>query len=465
MKALLINPPTQVDHLPEIPSLGISYITHELRKNGHSVEVLDIDGHRYPKEEITEFLKNIHVDIIGIGGLITVYPYLYWLVSEIKRLKPDIEIILGGSIVSALKERCFERFDIDYEVIGEGEVTIVELLKEIGSTRNFASVKGIAYRNASGKVVFTEKRPLIPSLDEVPMFNDSLFPMENYLRNSKWVMQIHAQRGCPSNCTFCFNYYRAVSNNIRYRPVHKVVDEIEFFKNKYKNRIKLYAVSGKCITMNKKWLIDFASEILKRKLKINYRVTSRVDTIDEERLKWLKRSGCVMMSLGIESGSEKIIKIMKKGASREQNMKAVRLAKKYIKTVEASLILGYEGETYDTLEETVRFAKEMDLQPSTFFATAFPGTELYRMALEKGRIKDEEKYMMAFDKITISEWMVNLSDMPDEDAEKTIRKAMYNIKKFYYSRKPWIPIKLAFTNLKENGIKVVLGKASQLLRA
>ena len=299
-KILLINPPMDSDSgPPKFVSFGIAYIAQKLQSYGHEVEVIDIDAHRFPEEEVSELIRNKSFDVAAIGGLVTVYPYLYWLVPEIRKLKPDCKILLGGGIATSLKKRCFEKFDIDYEVIGEGEISIVELLKELRGDKNLSSVKGIAFRN-NGEIVFTEPQPLMPTLDDVPRFDDSFFPMEELIKNSRGVFQVHTQRGCPYACTFCTNNFRGVSRKVRYRPVNDVIDEIEFFKNKYPD-IKLFALSGELIMVNKRWIIDFCQEVLRRKLKINYRVTSGVGTIDEERLDWLKKSGCSIISFGTES--------------------------------------------------------------------------------------------------------------------------------------------------------------------
>lgn len=462
MKVLLINPPAQPYLPPLVVPFGIAYIALELERNGYKAELLDIDTHRLSKSQVSEFIEISKPDIIGIGGLVTVYPYLDWLIPEIRRLKDKIEIILGGGVASALRERCFKRFDIDYEVIGEGEVTIVELLREIQGGRKFSSVKGIGFRD-NGNAVFTENRPLMTSLDNVPIIDDTLFPIEKLLKNSGGALQIHTQRGCPANCTFCFNCFRVVSSKVRYRPVANVLNEIESLKGKYKNKIKLFVLSGECLTMNKEWIINFCKEILKRNLKIQYRVTSRVDTIDEEGLEWLRRSGCVRMSLGLETGSAKILKIINKGSTIEQGKRAVVISKKYIETIEASIMLGYAGENKETLRETVNFCKEIGVKPLLFYPVAFPGTELYKMAIAKGCIKNEEEYMMGLDKSSIFDKSLNLTDMPDDVAEREIEAAKNEIERYYFYRDfSFRLIKDIFMrtylNLKNKGLKVTLIK-------
>ena len=423
------------------------------------MQILDIDGCRYSKEGVYEFVKNTPVDIVGIGGLSTVYPYLFFLVPLIRELHPHAKIVLGGAVASSMKEKCFAKFDIDYEVIGEGEETMVDLLREIQTTGNYNSIKGIGYKRSDGEVVFTGNRMLMPSLDNVPMFDDSLFPMESYLRESGGYLQVHTQRGCPFSCTFCFNNFRVVSGGARYRPFEHVVDEIEYFKGKYGNIINTYALSGECVTADKGWIIDFCKEVLRRNLRINYRVTSRVDTFDKEMLEWLKKSGCRIMLIGVESGSKKILKIMKKGIIPEKAKSAVSLSRKYIKVIEASMILGYIGEDRDTLRETVVFSKKLGVKPFVMFATAFPGTELYRMALEKGKIKDEEEYLMGLDAEDIGMLKLNLTDIPDAEAKKTLLSARKEIYNYYNFTRPWLLIIAIINRIKYSGFwkKISIG--------
>ncbi|MBF0594895.1 MAG: B12-binding domain-containing radical SAM protein [Candidatus Omnitrophica bacterium] len=365
MDILVINPPMTVNSKPTFPSFGIDFIMHALQQGGHHAELLDIDAYRHSHEYVCEVIRHSKAEVVAIGGLVMVYPYVAWLVPEIRKIKPSCVIILGGPLASSLKELSFDGLDIDFVVISEGEITILDLLAEIAGKRDYSRVLGIGYRD-QGKVVFTPFRPLMTSLDHLPRFDDTRFPMDQLLRNTHGVFQIHVQRGCPSNCTFCFNAFRVVGKNVRYRPALSVVEDLVYFKEKYKDRIKLFALTGECITMNKEWLREFTHALIDRKLKVNYRVTSRVDTIDEERLRWLKDSGCNSMSLGVESGSDRILKVMKKNVTPDRSLRAVRLAKKYIRHIEAPLILGYAGEDQTTLRETVNFSKCLGLKPMLF---------------------------------------------------------------------------------------------------
>jgi radical SAM superfamily enzyme YgiQ (UPF0313 family) len=199
---------------------------------------------------------------------------------------------------------------------------------------------------------------------------------------------------------------------------------------------------------------------MERKINIPYRVTSRVDTIDEERLEWLKKSGCIAMSFGLESGSDTILKIMKKNATTQKGLRAVHLARKYIPSLEASIILGYLGETRATLLETVDFCKRLGVRPLLFYPMPFPGTELYKNAVDKGLIKDEESYLMTMSQNTITEFSLNVTDMSTEEAVKEVFLARKQIENFYWQDF----VKSIISVIRTQGLMVFAQKALKRLR-
>lgn len=453
-KILLINPVLIENQLPRIISFGIAYIAQQLISCGYDVEILDIDANRYPKEEVLRRIESSTCDIVGIGSLVTAYRYLSWLIPEIRRLKPNVKIILGGGIATAIPARCIERFGVDYVVIGEGEITIIDLLKTLNQGGNILEVDGIAFKDNSG-LKFTRPRELMPSLENVPHVNVEFFPIKKLLKNNNNDFQVHVQRGCPNSCTFCFNCFRVVSNKVRYRPVENVIDEIESVR--YRLPIKYFYLSGECVVMNKKWILTFCRELVERRMDIKYRVTSRLDTLDEERLEWLKKSGCQILSFGLESGSPDILKIMKKNIDLEKAKKILKLAERYIPTIEVSIMYGYSGENERTIRETTDYCKELGILPTFFFATAYPGTKLWEMAVEGGNIKDEEEAMMNLS--NIADFSVNLTKMPDAELLRLKRESEYEIMKYYYLRNPSKLVRRVSSAFRQKGIKNTYLKA------
>lgn len=457
-KVLLINPVLIENQPPRIISFGIAYIVQQLISFGYDVGILDIDANRYSKEEVLRRIEMSSCDIVGIGSLVTAYKYLSWLIPEIRKLKPNIKIILGGGIATALPARCIERFGVDYVVIGEGEITIIDLLRTLNENRDIHEVDGIAFKD-NGKVEFTKPRQLMPSLEDVPPFNTDLFPIEKLLKNNSNDIQIHVQRGCPSFCTFCFNCFRITSNKVRYRPVENVIEEIESVRRRFP--IRYFYLSGECVTMNKGWILTFCRELVERKMKIKYRVTSRLDTIDEERLEWLKRSGCSILSFGLESGSPDILKIMKKHINLEKAKKILKLAERYIPKMEVSIMYGYIGESRETIRETTEYCKKLGILPTCFFATAYPGTELWKMAVEQGYIKDEEEAMMNLS--NINEFSVNLTEIPNNELLRLKRESEYEIMKHYFVKHPGKLFKKFFVAFKHKELKNTYLKAKSYL--
>lgn len=460
---LLINPPMVVDELPKYPSFGIAYIAQVLRAHGYVVDLLDIDANRFSREEVLARIHSAIPDFIGIGGLVTVYPYLCWLVPELRKSHPSAPIILGGPVAASLREHSFDTLPIDYAVLGEGEITTIELLSTLSAKETPSGVQGIAYRTPEGQVIFNPARPLMPTLDDVPMIDYSMFPMQSLLKNANGVVQVHTQRGCPNSCTFCFNCFRVSSSKVRYRKPEHVIDEIEFLNKNHD--VSLFALSGECITMNKKWLISFCKDLMAKNLKIKYRITSRVDCVDEERMHWLKQSGCEMISFGLESGSNEILKCMGKNAKVEQGLAAVKLSQKYIPRVEASIMLGYLGETRKTLHETEDFCKKINVLPHFFYATPFPGTVLYQEALQRGLILDEQSYLLSLDKTSIFRRMkINLTDMPNHEAEQRIGALVRRVNRHYLLKS--LSTQLLFKvmrSIRENGLKGTLKKTANAL--
>ncbi len=448
LKVLLVNPILIENQPPRIISFGIAYIAQQLISCGYDVEILDIDANRYPKKEVLRRIERSSCDIVGIGSLVTAYPYLFWLIPEIRKLKPNIKIILGGGIATAIPARCIERFGVDYVIIGEGEITIIDLMRTLNEGGDIHEVDGIAFRNNTG-LKFTRPRQLMPSLENVPHVNTELFPMEKLLKNNNSDFQIHVQRGCPNSCTFCFNCFRVVSNKVRYRPVENVIDEIESVRHRLP--IRYFYLSGECVLMNKKWILAFCRELVERKMGIKYRVTSRLDTLDGERLEWLKQSGCQILSFGLESGSPDILKIMEKNIDLEKAKGILKLAERYIPSIEVSIMYGYIGENEKTIRETTDYCKKLGILPTFFFATAYPGTKLWEMAVEGGYIKDEEETMMNLSNIT--DFSVNLTEMSDAELLRLKRESEYEIMKYYYKKNPSKLVKKVLSALKQKGIK------------
>ncbi|MFH0771197.1 MAG: radical SAM protein [Candidatus Omnitrophota bacterium] len=433
MKVLLINPPIREWAKPNVFPVGLGYIAAVLLRDGHQVEVLDINACRFSKEEVEERIRRADFDVAGIGGIVTVYRYVKWLIESLKKYHPDKKIIIGGSVGSSIPRIMLEKNPADIVCVGEGEETVEELMGALDKKEDLSKVKGIWYRNALGKIFQTEKRQAIKDLDALPLPAWDLFPMDVYLKNpvgapnrNKWIdgsggstaplsMNLFATRGCPYRCIYC--YHDFMGQKYRHRSPENVIDEIRILYDRYK--VPYFHFIDDEFVMDKDFVHKFCESIKSLSEDIGQKITwgcaGRVNLMTEKLLSSMAGAGCVLVGYGIESGSQKILDFIRKGVTVEQAKNAVRLAKKYIGWADCSFMIGYPGENKETIQETMDFCRELDLSPEViFFLTPYPGTELYDMALREGRIKNEEEYLLGLgeqgEKIR-----VNFTDFSNEE--------------------------------------------------
>jgi radical SAM superfamily enzyme YgiQ (UPF0313 family) len=433
MKILLINPPIREWSKPNVFPLGLGYIASILLQDRHEVQVLDINAYRWDREEVEEMVKKASFDVVGVGGIVTTYPYVKWLLSILRKHHPDKKIIVGGSVGSSIPRLMLERNPVDIVCIGEGEETVRELMKVLEREGNLSGMKGIWYKDGSGKIFENEKRPPIKNLDSVPLPAWHLFPMEIYLKNpvgapnrNKWIdgsgnndtplsMNLFATRGCPYQCIYCYHDFMGMG--YRHRSPENVINEIETL---YKNYgVAYFHFIDDEFVMKKDFVSRFCS-LMKGLMKtygrpFTWGCAGRVNLMTEDLVSTMAEAGCVLIGYGIESGSQRMLDFIKKKVTVEQAKQAIRLTKKYLGWADCSFMIGYPGETKETIRETVDFCKELDLAPEViFFLTPYPGTELYELALAQGKIRDEESYILGLNEQG-EKVSVNFTDFTDEE--------------------------------------------------
>ncbi len=412
MKVLLINPPIREWSKPNVFPLGLGYIAAVLLEEGHEVEVLDINALRLSKEEVEKTINSIKFDVAGIGGIVTIYKYVKWLVMVLRKGHPDKKIIVGGSVGTSIASLMLEKNPVDIVCMGEGEETVKELVKTLEEGGDLSKVRGICYKDGKGGVHRTPVREPISDLDKLPLPAWDLFPMDIYVKNpvgapnrNKWSdgcaddstlsMNVNGTRGCPYQCIYCYHDFMGVK--YRTRSPENIIMELGVLYKKY--GVTYFHFTDDEFVLKKDFIFEFCRKI--KALSGNCGVTftwgcaGRVNLMDEKLLAAMADAGCVSIGYGIESGSQKMLDFMKKQVTVEEAKRAVRLTQKHLGWADCSFMIGYPGESRDTLQATVDFCRELDLTPEViFFMTPYPGTELYEIALRQGKIKDEEEYVL-----------------------------------------------------------------------
>lgn len=403
MKILLINPPyTNFEGIKEsgghMMSLGLAYLASYLRKKtNHQIAILDAEVKGMDYEIIKESIKNEQPEIIGITCPTPTMSHVFKIAEIVKtEISPRITIVLGGIHPTALPEETIKNPFVDFVVAGEGEITLYELIEEIkGKGRNFNKIDGL-YFKMNKEIITTSPRKLIANIDEIPFPARDLFDLSLYYSaptkkvSSDPAGPILTSRGCAFNCIHCISQ-KIWGRCVRFRSVQNVIQEIEECINKF--GIKEFNVFDDTFTLNEKRAFEICDEIIKRKLNISWIAFSRVNTISKDLAKKMHEAGCKKISFGLESGSQKILDLMRKQATIEMARKAVNAVAKQGILVHASFMFGNIGETEETIKETIEFAKSLPLDNATFFITSpFPGTDLYEIAKKEGFITKNTKW-------------------------------------------------------------------------
>lgn len=399
-RVLIVSPPYRLNQTAY--ALGLMYIAAVLDKAGHHVEVIDMDVLNLSTEDYVRELQSRRYDYLCTGGMITAWNFLMFTCNLVKEIKPDVKVIVGGGIISSTPKSFISVSKVDVGVIGEGEETVIDLIGAFEDGRSLSEVDGIVYREED-QIIETKERKNIEDLDALPfpaweLFNVgetyARYPSHHSIFRARRFGSIYTTRGCPFRCTFCYT-----EKAVRQRSIPNVIEELKELKDRY--GIRHVMITDDLFVVRKKRTIEFCEAMIKNEVNITWSATGRCNIIDREFLKICKEAGCEFMGLGLESGSETVLNAIKKSQTPQQIVEAVRMVNEAGITPGGTFILGLPPETKETMRETAEVYKKINQYRTHvnkfFFATPYPGTELYDQMLAAGKIGDEIKY---FEKIS-----------------------------------------------------------------
>ena len=390
MKITLVFPPNIYQTKQSMPPLGLAWIAAVLRENGFkTVSIIDSIANRYTNEEIIALLKTAEPDIVGISFGTQIRFNAFGLAKLIKKELPSSLIVAGGPHPTLCAQDTLENIpEIDIVCRGEGEYSFLNLAREIEKKGNLETVKGISFRNQKGEVVHNLPAPLIKDLDSLPLPARDLLSMEKYDQRTtlsrKRCTNIMSSRGCPYSCVFC-SVSEQWGHQIRYRSAKNVVEEIE-------SVLRTYPFFDDVFTMDKSRVLEICRLIKERNLKIAWECEARANTIDEEMTRTMKAAGCEFIDLGVESGSDRILKNIKKSITVAQAIQAVKAIKKAGIGLKVFIMHSLPGETYEDIKKTVFLSRYLYHKLKGVEGTTqgisiiYPGTELERMAKDMGTL-------------------------------------------------------------------------------
>lgn len=384
LKVALVNPPIPegvYHHQPYLP-LGLAYLASSLESFGCDVSVIDCPAMGVDFKSLEKILSNLMPSIIGITSMTPTINSALLCARAAKNACGDALVVLGGPHASFMDEDILAREpSVDVIVRGEGEATIVELAKCLSENKKFYDVAGITFRH-NNRIVRNQDRGYIQNLDELPFPAYMHFQLKKYELFGRRLLPIMSSRGCPFQCSFCVTS-RIFGRAFRARSPKNVVDELARLESDYgANAFTFY---DDTLTLNKDRILKICKEIRRRGLSLPWDCQTRVDAVSKEILIEMKKAGCQQIFFGVESGSQKILDIIGKGTTVEQNERAIRMAREVGLFVSISVIIGHPGETIETMNQTVEFIKKT--RPDDVYicvATPYPGTQLYEQIKNLG---------------------------------------------------------------------------------
>lgn len=382
------QPTKELIVIPPLPPADLMYLAAVAEKQGVEAKIADYSQSGDYEEDLREFKPDYLVVNIATPTL----EHDLDAVKKAKEICPNITTVAKGAAFLTLGEKIVsEHNELDFGILGEAEDT----LKDILDNKPKNNILGIYYKE-NDEVKFTGKRPFIEDLDSLPFPARHLVNNNIYRRpdNNKVQATIKVSRGCPFHCFFCLA--TPVSGaKVRRRSPENIVAEIRECVEKY--NIKNFLFWSDIFNIDKDWTMKLCQAIIDSGLKITWSANTRADTADYEMAKMMYKSGCRLVSIGVESGSQYMLEKMGKKITLNDVRRTVKVFKKAKIRIYNYFVIGLPWETEETVEETIKFAIELSSDFISFYtATPLPGSRFYDYALEHNLFDKETSFENAY---------------------------------------------------------------------
>lgn len=451
---LLINPQRnrrlQLGALaPYVPlpiPFGVGFLTGYLLHKGKNVVTID--------EEVTPLTDNILEEYVrnatppytfGISCLTANVSRGCEIAKIIKEKYPESKVIFGGIHPTVLPEEVLKTQAVDFVVRNEGEATLLDLYEAIKEGRDYRGLPGISYMD-DGKLIHNSARSLI-DMKELPIFPYFLFEKHRLKYDFGFLS---SSRGCPYECIFC-SQRSITGRSFRFLPTDKTIETLDVMINKYKQKSIVFSDDN--FITNRKRVVELCNAICENKLneKASFMCQLRGDAVNEEMLGYLKRANFNGISFGIETASERLMVLLKKSETVQENINGIKMAKQHGFKVAGTFILGLPTETKEERRQAYELARELDLDYVRFNnAVPYPGTELYEIAKRECRLNAGQSWRNLNACGTLCGVLKELPYVPTTCSERELMSDVfwYNI---LYSLRPKRILKLFYANTSDTG--------------
>lgn len=417
-----------------------AYATGVLEERYQDVRLVDAPAWRWDKEQVLADIRSFHPDLLVIDTSFSSLTNDISVAEGIKTTIPQLKTVVVGPPASQFADRILASDGVDIVARFEYDLTLRDIAQATEQDSGLTGITGISYKQ-DGEVLHNPDREFINAedLDRLPFVSkvyEKHLNIKDYFLNHALFpeVQIFTSRGCPNLCTFCSWPDTFSGREYRARSIANVADEFKYVSQELP-QVKEIFLEDDTFTIDTKRVRAFCEELQKRRLKISWSCNARAN-LDYETMKAMKAAGCRLLDVGYESGSDDILKSIKKGISTDRMRKFARDARKAGLLVLGDFIFGLPGETRETAEETIRFAKELKPNIAQFaVATPIPGTKFYEWAKTGGYLLTTD-LNESLDKGGFQRSIVSYPEFTNEDIERYVDKAL----KRYYLSPSYLPI-------------------------
>jgi anaerobic magnesium-protoporphyrin IX monomethyl ester cyclase len=372
----LINPNKEIKE-PAI-HLGLGYLASYSAQKVPSLKFCLLDTRVATPAECKEFYSK-PFDIIGITASSQVFTEALDIGKMLKEQNPERPLIIGGSHASTYKDDVLSNTPFDYAIYGEGEVTFVELLNHLMEKRPVDSIQGLIYRSANFGIKINPPREVIQDIDEIPFPDFSLYHMDRYSQH-----RMTTSRGCPYDCVFC-NSKTIWTKRWRKRSAENVIAEIQYLIKNY--ALKSFVFNDDSFNIDLERVEKICDYLISLKPSIIWSTSVRADRITPVIAEKMKKAGCYIVNIGVESANDEVLKKMKKNTTREKILNGINILSNAGLDVGGQFMIGNPGDTLDTIKESIEFAKSSDLAMVEFYtALPYKGSLLYDYVIKEGTL-------------------------------------------------------------------------------
>jgi len=401
-KVLLINPPRfgeLIGKNPAIvekhrgfnPPLGILSLAGYLEEHSNfSLDLLDAQPKGYTYDQLEEILHQKQADVVGITAMTFTLIDVFKTVRLVRKIMPKAKIVLGGPHVHLYPQETIRHREVDFLMQGEGEVAFLHLLNNLDNPAAWPLIKGLVFKDESGKIVDNGIAPSTENLDALGLPARHLLNVNDYtslLGRDNVITTMFTSRGCPYRCTFCDRPYSPVLSGFRWRSARHVADEMEIC---LALGIKEAFIYDDTFTVRRDRVFELCDEIDRRKIRFRWDVRAHVNTMTPDLLARMKQAGCDRIHYGVECGNDRMLKVIKKNATVAKIKEVIGQTKAVGMEVLCYFIIGQQTETASDVNDSLNLARALD--PNYVHFTIFcpyPGTEIYTQGLASGVIKDD----------------------------------------------------------------------------